>query len=158
MALYLGVDPGAAGALALWRPDARTLEIHDMPVLHIRKGRALRTVMNEHAFAEILRKKAQWIDHAYIENVHAMPHQGVTSMFSFGAAFGIVRGALAALDVPFTLIDPARWMRALDVPKGPDAARQRIVQLMPEHAAHFSLRKHDGRADAALLAYLLGTI
>ena len=123
-----------------------------MPTLKVRRGRAIRTIVDEHSLVRLLR--ARPVTHANIEGVHAMPKQGVASAFSFGVSLGLIRGALAALNIPFTTHDPARWMRVAGVSKSPDSARQRAMQIFPEHTHLFMRKKDDGRADAALLAYL----
>jgi hypothetical protein len=38
-------------------------------------------------------------------------------------------------------------------PAGKDGARARASQLIPSAAHHWPLKKHDGRAEAALLAF-----
>jgi crossover junction endodeoxyribonuclease RuvC len=86
---------------------------------------------------------------AVVERVGAMPGQGVTSMFSFGLACGIVHGALGALEVPMELVTPQQWKQEMHV--GRDNARQRASQLLPAGSRLWPLVKHDGRAEAALI-------
>lgn len=90
-------------------------------------------------------------EHAFLERVGAMPGQGVSSMFAFGRALGIVEGVLGALCLPFTWLAPAQWKMALRVPADKGAARARASQLLPAGATHWPLVKHDGRAEAALI-------
>jgi crossover junction endodeoxyribonuclease RuvC len=89
---------------------------------------------------------------ALIEKVHAMPGQGVSSMFSFGRAAGIVEGVLAGLSVSFELIPPATWIKSMRTFGGKDGSRQRAQELFPDYAHLFARKKDDGRAEAALLA------
>jgi crossover junction endodeoxyribonuclease RuvC len=93
---------------------------------------------------------------ALIEKVHAMPGQGVSSMFSFGRAAGIVEGVLAGLSVPFELIPPATWIKSMRTFGGKDGSRQRAQELFPDYAHLFARKKDDGRAEAALLACYAG--
>lgn len=152
----LGIDPGLGGAAALWCSDERRLSVFDMPVLELRKGNGKPTrSVDAVALADWLRQHQHLkISMAYVERVHAMPGQGVTSMFTFGAAYGVVLGVLAVLKVPHALVEPALWMKLMKVGKGVDASRMRAIQLFPEHGELFRLKKSHGRADAAMLAYL----
>jgi crossover junction endodeoxyribonuclease RuvC len=72
-------------------------------------------------------------DHAFIEFAAARPGQGVTSMFTYGCAYGGLKMALAACGVPYTVVTPQRWKKALGVLTGADkeASRQRALQLFP---------------------------
>jgi crossover junction endodeoxyribonuclease RuvC len=93
---------------------------------------------------------------ALIEKVSAMPGNGVSSMFSFGRAAGIVEGVLAGLSVPFELIPPATWIKSMRTFGGKDGSRQRAQELFPDYAHLFARKKDDGRAEAALLACYAG--
>ena len=154
MLCILGCDPGLTGALALLEldHDRRVLDltIEDMPVTAVRVGRATRKLVEPAELCRLIR--AFRPDAAYVEAVHSMPAQGVASSFAFGMGFGVLRGVIAALGVPVTYVTPQEWMRIVRLGKGDDVARQRIKQLMPDHAAWFPLKAHHGRADAALIA------
>jgi crossover junction endodeoxyribonuclease RuvC len=84
--------------------------------------------------------------------VSTSPGQGVSSTFAFGRAYGIVIGILVALGTPMTFVSPAKWKRALGVPSVKDGARARASQLLPQASSRWPLKRHDGRAEAALLA------
>lgn len=147
----LGVDPGLSGAFALYDSDRRAvIGLFDMPVLQL--GGARRHVDHVQAAARI----RDWhdvhgIDGAIVEQVSAMPGQGVSSMFKFGASYGIVLGLLAALEIPIQQVPPAVWKRKMNVPAVKDGARARANALIPKACGHWPLKKHDGRAEAALL-------
>lgn len=149
--MILGVDPGLNGALALLDVVAGTLAVHDMPT--IAAGTNSKRVVDEAALARLVDLHAKDIKHAYVERVSAMPGQGVTSMFSFGTSYGIVRGVIAANFIPVTLVQPQRWKSTLSVPAAKAGARARASQLLPAFAGLWPLVKHDGRAEAALIAY-----
>jgi crossover junction endodeoxyribonuclease RuvC len=146
----LGVDPGATGALAMLDTDLSALVVCDMPSVLIKVGTRHRRQISEFWLADILRVYAP--DAAWIERVHALPKQGVTSSFSFGLSYGLARGVLAALAVPVTLVTPNEWKRSFRL--GPDKAEARVIasRLFPANAACFTRAKDDGRAEAALLA------
>lgn len=142
----LGVDPGATGALALWDTDLDALAVVDMPIAVVQGRKQL----SDQMLAAIL---AQWSpDCAYIERVHAMPKQGVTSSFSFGTAYGLVRGILAGMKVPYHLITPNEWKRNFRLGADKNEARLVAARLIPDSAEQFARVKDDGRAEAALLA------
>ena len=87
-----------------------------------------------------------------LEQVGAMPGQGVSSMFAFGRAVGVVEGALGALAVPYSRVPPQEWQRGMRVRGGKDGARERAMALFPARADEFARKKDDGRADASLIA------
>lgn len=102
--LILGVDPGLSGGLALLR-DGSVAALHVMPVADGEvDGRGL---------AALLWPWWPGVDLAVVENVHAMPGQGVTSMFCFGRGLGVVLGVLAALGTRVVMPSPQRWKRAV---------------------------------------------
>ena len=144
-----GIDPGLSGAIALIDDDA-AVAVFDMPVLELKRGGKTKREVDAHALARLL---AQPIGHAFVEQVGAMPGQGVSSVFAFGKCFGLVLGILVALGVPMTLVPPRSWKTKLQVPSAKDAARFRASQLLPQAAHLWPLKKHDGRAEAALLAF-----
>lgn len=147
--MIIGIDPGLLGAIAFY--NGLNLYVYDIPTFAIeRNGKAKRQI-NLQGLIEIIAK--HHATHAYLENVNAMPGQGVSSMFQMGRGFGQIEMGLAAMDVPVTYVTPQVWKKALSVPKDKDGARQRASQLMPKHSNHWLLKKHDGRAEAALIAY-----
>lgn len=150
----LGIDPGHSGALVLLdmrvtRSEAE-LEFADMPTA--KSGRGGRPQVIEAVVADTVRRFQP--EHALVENVHSFPAQGVASVFAFGLSYGVVRGVLAGLGVPVTLIEPPKWRRLVELPVGADkdAARARAAQLFPAYSYHFSKTAYSGRADAALIA------
>ena len=140
-----GVDPGKTGALAIVDTDGRLIDVMDMPDA---TGAALGA-----AIGALL---ADWsphtIDQAWVEEVHAMPKQGVTSSFNFGANFGAIGGALGALGIPVRYVTPAKWKKAQRVTADKNSSRQRARELWPADAGRFARVKDDGRAEAALIA------
>jgi len=90
-----------------------------------------------------------------LEKVHAMPGQGVTSMFSFGEGYGVWQGILAGLQIPFDLVAPQTWKKHTmrDCSKEKGASMVKALQLYPQ--ADIRLKKHHGRADALLIAEYL---
>lgn len=149
MKTILGIDPGLSGALAFM--DDKELLVYDVPTFNIERNGKKKRQINLQALLGIL--KTYQTSHCYLENVNAMPGQGVSSMFQMGRGYGQIEMALAAHEIPVTYITPQTWKKALAVPKDKDGARQRASQLMPEWSHNWDLKKHDGRAEAALIAF-----
>lgn len=153
----LGVDPGINGAIAMIESDSmRLLELHDMPTMELQVGRSHRKKVHAQVLAQIIK---MWEpDKVLIEQVNAMPGQGVASMFSFGRAAGIVEGVCAGMELPVTFITPQEWKRRMRVTGGKDGSRQRAAELYPQHSIQFARIKDDGRAEAVLIASCGGDI
>lgn len=146
MSWRIGIDPGASGAIVIMNGTA-LIEWAPMPTVKI--GTATR--VNAPALAEILKNFDR--AHAFVEQVGAMPGQGVSSMFSFGHAAGVVAGVLGALAIPVTLVTPQAWKkRAGLIGQDKDAARSRAIQLWPTWRALDLKAKGQALADAALIA------
>lgn len=150
--LIVGIDPGFGGAIARFDTSAPdySLEVWDMPVHVLRRGGKVKRDVDPYALVAILRD--QKVDHCFIELVNAMPGQGVSSVFAFGKAYGMAICAVACVGIPLTLVPPKTWKKALTVPAAKDGARARASQLLPGGADRWQLVKHDGRAEAALIA------
>lgn len=153
--ILCGIDPGLSGALAIFNPIKGTLVLIDMPTVEVAVGKSKKRRLSEPMLAELLRPHG--VEHAALEQVGAMPGQGVSSMFQFGLSYGAIRGVLAGLRIPTTNVTPQKWQRDLKVTKGKEGNRQRAAELFPAYAASFSRVKDDGRADAALLAWWLAS-
>lgn len=152
MSFVIGIDPGAAGAVAILEAG-KLVQVFDMPVVEVMSGgKAKRRVAPEILASELrLYNVADTV--AVVEQVGAMPGQGVTSMFAFGQAYGLVLGVLAGLWIPTTTVTPTTWKKALKLNAGKDGARAKAAQLWPAQANEFKRVKDDGRAEASLLAY-----
>ena len=146
----LGIDPGASGAFALFDTNNHELIIIDMPIVLQKRNK----IMKRHTSAPDVaaQLKPFKIDQAICEKVGAMPGQGVSSMFAFGRAVGVVEGVLAGLGVPVSFVIPQVWQRALALEGGKNGARLLAAQTFPNYAKEFSRVKDNGRADAALIA------
>lgn len=151
--IKIGIDPGLGGAIAISMDSQLT--VYDMPTFTLPINGEMRRVIDEDTLAGILAPfgYSQSKVIAIVENVHAMPKQGVTSSFTFGRGYGAVRGILAAFKIPRRYVEPKTWKRALGLSSDKDRSRQLASQLMPDSAKWWPLKKHDGRAESALLIY-----
>ena len=149
--MIVGIDPGASGALAFFDLQKGELCVVDMPVIEIERGGKTKREISPHFVAAAIRDFKPHL--AWIEKVGAMPGQGVSSMFQFGRGVGMIEGVLAGLSVPVHYVTPQAWQKVVGVRGGKDGARLRAVELFPAKAELFRLKKSDGRADAALIAW-----
>ena len=145
----LGIDPGAGGALALL--NAGKLDIVDMPIAVVNRNRRPKREVDAAQVARIIEDMKP--DLAFLELVGPMPKQGVASTFQFGRSLGILQGVLGALQIPITPIRPQEWRKGARVRPGKDGSRARASELFPHYTELFSLKKHHGRAEAALIAF-----
>ena len=158
--IYIGIDPGLDGALAYISTggDPEDVRVYDTPTLVVQGKNSHRRVYNLARMHQILSgiigdKPSLRLD-AYIENVHAMPGQGVRSMFTMGFGLGAWHGLLAALQIPYYPVTPQRWKKTVLDGMGhdKDASRAQAVRLFPFVADQLARKKDDGRADALLIA------
>lgn len=145
MTAVIGIDPGSKGALALLDATGDLLQVIDMPYID--------KAVSAPLLADVIRA---WIYDtpavAWVEQSQAMPRQGVTSTFTYGAGYGVILGVLGACAVPTHHVRPAAWKKSLGLTSDKDTSRRRAIELWPAHSDRFVLAKHDGRAEAALIA------
>ena len=151
--MILGIDPGLGGALAFYWPDSQECEIFDTPTHAIEIAGSKRRVIDLYQLAGLISHRAPHARMAIIEDVHAMPKQGVTSSFTFGFVAGAAQGIVAAYRIPTHLVKPAAWKRQLGLTADKDASRRKASQMFPQHANLWPNKGHDGRAEALLLAW-----
>lgn len=146
---WIGIDIGKDGCAAIL-PDLLLL---DVPTAEIRRGKKKRREYLYAAMADILRPYASCA-HAILEDVHSMPGEGSVSSFSFGEGKGAWMGILAALQIPYTLVAPVIWKKAMGLAVGAEkgASIVRACQLFPEAAQLLKRKKDHNRSDALLLA------
>lgn len=149
--MLVACDPGASGALAFLDLAAGTLDIIDMPTVEVKRGNKDKREISPQMLAALIAARAPTT--AVLERVGAMKGQGVSSMFQFGRGVGMVEGVFAALHIPTEYVTPQTWQKAVGARSGKDGNRQRAAELFPAYAHLFALKKWDGRADAALMAF-----
>ena len=149
MTVYIGIDPGFKGAVAILRNDD-FIEVIDAPVLTIGKSKREHNIP---AMVDILAGYTK-TGVVAIEKVHSMPRQGVASVFTFGKGFGIWLGILSALGIPFEEVTPQRWQGVMmdGMQRGKDANRLKAMQLFPSLSSQLKFKSNDGRADSLLIA------
>ena len=145
----LGVDPGAYGAVALL-DGPRLIDLADMPILKIRRGKTDKAEIDGYALIRLL--EGMRCDAAFVEQVGGLPGQSASAAFNFGRAAGAVEYQLKALGIAVTMVPPATWKKALRVNPGKDGARALACRLWPTSATEFRRVKDADRAEAALIA------
>ena len=151
--LIIGIDPGISGSICFFK-DGRILEVIEMPVMTEGKKNKKQVngaqIYNE--FLKRINKKEDEI-RVVIEQVSAMPGQGVTSMFNFGQSFGILKGICSAMQLPMFFVRPAKWKKYFNlINSQKDASRTRAIEIFPYFSTQLSKKKDSNKADAILIA------
>ena len=152
--LVIGIDPGISGSICFFQ-DGRIIDVVEMPTM-IEGKKSKKQVNGSQIFNEISyrTKKIDKKDiKVVIEQVSAMPGQGVTSMFNFGQSFGILKGICSAMQLPMYFVRPAKWKKyfnLLNLEK--DASRARAIEIFPYFSSQLSRKKDSNKADAILIA------
>ena len=148
----VGIDPGLNGAIAILQ-DKKVLSITDMPVMA--DGKKNKRQLNNAQLAEILRKNTSEGDEISIvvEQVNAMPGQGVTSMFNFGQTFGAIKGVCAALQLPIFFVRPSKWKKHFElINSSKDSSRTKAIEMYPYLSDQLAKKKDVNKSDAILIA------
>jgi crossover junction endodeoxyribonuclease RuvC len=147
----LGVDPGLSGAVATMYDGA--VDVFDVPTTTRTVNKKEKRQIDPYSLAAWLEIQRPLIRFAVIEQVGTMPGQGVTSAFNFGFTTGCIHGIIAACGIEVRTVPPQVWKRKYGLlGQNKDASRGEASRRFPEFTHLWSLKKHDGRAEAALLA------
>ena len=152
--LIIGIDPGISGSICFFE-DGKILDVVEMPTMTDGKKNK-RQVNGSQVYNEIS-KRIKKIDkkdiRVIIEQVSAMPGQGVTSMFNFGQSFGVIKGICAALNLPIYFVRPSKWKKHFNLIKtNKDASRTKVIEVYPQISSKLHRKKDSNRADAILIA------
>ena len=152
--LIIGIDPGLSGSICFFE-DGKILDVIEMPTMTEGKKNK-KQVNGSQLYNEILNKIKQ-IDKkeikVIIEQVSAMPGQGVTSMFNFGQSYGILKGMCSAMQLPMYFVRPAKWKKYFNlINSEKDASRTKAIEIFPYFSENLSKKKDSNKADAILIA------
>tara|TARA_B100001057_G_scaffold487262_1_gene569718 strand:+ start:289 stop:783 length:495 start_codon:yes stop_codon:yes gene_type:complete len=152
--LIIGIDPGISGSICFFQ-DGIINDVLEMPTMADGKKNK-RQVNGPQIFTEI-NQRTNKIDKknikVVIEQVSAMPGQGVTSMFNFGQSFGILKGICSAMQLPLYFVRPAKWKKYFNlINSEKDASRTRAIEIFPYFSTQLSKKKDSNKADAILIA------
>ena len=152
--LIIGIDPGISGSICFFG-DGKILDVIEMPTMTDGKKNK-RQVNGSQIYNEILKKTVGFNKEnirVVIEQVSAMPGQGVTSMFNFGQSFGMLKGICSAMQLPMYFVRPAKWKKHYNlINSQKDASRTRAIEIFPYFSSQLSKKKDSNKADAILIA------
>jgi crossover junction endodeoxyribonuclease RuvC len=138
--IYIGIDPGKLGAMAiLWQTG-------DVEVIPFDKAGYTNAIARANETDECK---------CCLEHVSAMPRQGVTSTFSFGENFGWCQGILDAYGVSYELVRPLKWKREFSVTSDKNTSIEVCKRLFPDVSLKRTercMKDDDNLAEATLLA------
>ena len=152
--LVIGIDPGISGSICFFQ-DGKIIDVIEMPTMTEGKKNK-KQVNGSQIYNEIIDKikiTEKKDIKVVIEQVSAMPGQGVTSMFNFGQSFGILKGICSAMQLPMYFVRPIKWKKYFNlINSEKDASRTRAIEIFPYFSANLSRKKDSNKADAILIA------
>ena len=137
--IYIGVDPGKNGGIAIIDSD----------------GAIAFPFSEERLIIELDGIAQEYECICYLEHVHAMPKQGVSSTFNFGMNFGFIQGVLKAYNIPYELVTPQKWKKEFSCTSDKNTSIEVCKRLFPGvnlKATDRCKKDHDGMAEALLIA------
>ena len=148
----IGIDPGLSGAIAVLENN-KVLNIFDMPVMS--EGKKNKRQLNSAQLVRIIKENTLANDdiNVVVEQVNAMPGQGVTSMFNFGQTFGAIKGVCAALKLPIYFVRPSKWKKYFElINSSKDSSRTKAIEMYPNLSKDLAKKKDVNKSDAILIA------
>ena len=148
----IGIDPGWSGAIAILE-NKKVLNIFDMPVMS--EGKKNKRQLNSALLVSLLKENIGQSEEVSIvvEQVNAMPGQGVTSMFNFGQTFGAIKGVCAALELPIFFVRPSKWKKYFElINSSKDSSRTKAIDMYPMLSKQLAKKKDVNKSDAILIA------
>jgi len=152
--LIIGIDPGISGSICFLQ-DGKIVDVVEMPTMT--EGKKNKKQVNGSQIVNEISEKIKELDKreikVVIEQVSAMPGQGVTSMFNFGQSFGILKGICSAMQLPMYFVRPAKWKKYFNlINSEKDASRTKAIEVFPYFSSELSRKKDSNKADAILIA------
>ena len=152
--LIIAIDPGINGAICFFE-DGEVKDVIEMPTMAEGKKNK-RQVNGRQMFNELTSRIKGYNTkniNVVVEQVSAMPGQGVTSMFNFGQSFGVIKGICAAMQLPIFFVRPAKWKKHFElINTQKDASRTKAIEMFPKISSILSKKKDSNKADAILIA------
>jgi crossover junction endodeoxyribonuclease RuvC len=152
--LVIGIDPGISGSICFFQ-DGKIIDVVEMPTMT--EGKKNKKQVNGSQIFNEISERIKKIDKkdikVIIEQVSAMPGQGVTSMFNFGQSYGILKGICSAMQLPMYFVRPAKWKKYFNlINSEKDASRTRAIEIFPYFSSQLARKKDSNKADAILIA------
>ena len=152
--LIIGIDPGITGSICFFK-EGKIIDVVEMP--NMAEGKKNKRQVNGAQIYNEITSRIKNIEKkdikVVIEQVSAMPGQGVTSMFNFGQSFGVLKGMCSAMQLPMYFVRPAKWKKYFNLIKSEkDASRTKAIEVFPYISTQLSRKKDSNKADAILIA------
>ena len=152
--LIIGIDPGITGSICFFE-DGKIIDVVEMP--NMAEGKKNKKQVNGAQIYYEISLRIKYLKKeeikVVIEQVSAMPGQGVTSMFNFGQSFGILKGICSAMQLPMYFVRPAKWKKYFSlINSEKDASRTKAIEVFPYFSSQLSRKKDSNKADAILIA------
>ena len=152
--LIIAIDPGITGSICFFE-DGKIINLVEMP--NMTDGKKNKKQVNGsqiyNEISSIIKNIEKKNIKVVIEQVSAMPGQGVTSMFNFGQSFGILKGICSAMQLPMYFVRPAKWKKYFNlINSEKDASRTKAIEVFPYFSSQLSKKKDSNKADAILIA------
>ena len=152
--LIIGIDPGISGSICFFE-NGKIVEVVEMPTM-IEGKKNKKQINGSQIYNEILKRTLHTDKKdikVIIEQVSAMPGQGVTSMFNFGQSFGILKGVCSAMQLSMYFVRPAKWKKYFNlINSNKDASRTKAIEIFPYFSSNLARKKDCNKADAILIA------
>lgn len=140
--IYVGIDPGARGAMALIDE-----EDNSAMVIPFEQDQYIETLW------AIKCEDTPCV--CCIEAVHSISGQGIASSFRFGETYGWLIGMLDAIGIPYQPITPQKWKKEFGLTSDKAQSVEVCKRLFPGvnlKRTERSRKDDDGLAEALLMA------
>jgi crossover junction endodeoxyribonuclease RuvC len=143
--IYIGIDAGSVnGALGAINHngeyvDSFMIEHKDKHICALVFKSRILSVVDPKEGAQIC-----------MEQVHAMPKQGISSTWNFARAVGVISAVCELTNYPFHLVSPQKWKKHFSLTADKNEALDLARKLFPK--APLKLKKDINRAEALLIA------
>ena len=139
----ISIDPGISGAICFFE-NGQIVDVIDMPTMA--DGKKNKRQVNGSQIYNEIKLKVEYVEKkdifVVIEQVSAMPGQGVTSMFNFGQSFGVIKGICAAMQLPMYFVRPAKWKKYFNLIKTEkQASRTKVIEIFPQFSSKLTKKK-----------------
>ena len=137
----IGIDPGLSGAIAVLENN-KVLNVFEMPVMS--EGKKNKRQLNSALLVNLLKENVLNNEEVavVVEQVNAMPGQGVTSMFNFGQSFGILKGICSAMQLPMYFVRPSKWKKYFElINSSKDSSRTKAIEMYPKLSNQLAKKK-----------------
>lgn len=149
---YIGIDPGLTGAMGWLNGKGEFIDVLDLPTEPNGKasGKIKRRISANLLNSIIENIRLTYDDILLIEEVHGMPNQNSSTVFSLGDTFGVCRAIVELLDISHGLVSPNKWKKYFNIGKDKAKSLELARKLFPK--APLGRQKDHNRAEALLIA------